>query len=497
MDNHVTSAKILEETLEHIAPLPSQQGYAKTLASIFAMHIHRNELIDDGFSPDGLPATSALVVAPTGQGKTFLLRKMAETLGLNVIIIDCSTVAAEGWKGLSLSQRLAANLEEVDDTRTFERSVIMFDEFDKLRRWGTQQDQGNSMANILQMFNNGKVALEVRRETKHVDISRFTVLFGGAFEGLDDIIRERVCPKPKIGFSSESTARPMSTADLLEQATIEDLSKYGMMQELLGRIGTILSIPQLGKEDYRQLLNAQKGSVRNRYEDYFRNLYGVTFELTDAAVECIAAQCMRAQTGARAATPLVDAWMRGAISAVEQDNDICKVVLDARDSGCYVRYERGQREYAFRNPGRLEVEQNLPWHIVKAKDPSGIVKKLLRYYRNANGQAEIMPQLESFLECSMRYLLLHTRTSERNFNSIEMLARATKRWNKESAYDIIMSDAKINLSPEYRAYDKAYNPCIQQNLVSALRDIMVYLHGMHGVCRVKFELIDTNTYPRV
>lgn len=84
MKNEITTESIYQMTLQHVAPLPSQAAYAHNLASIFSMHIHRNELIDNGLSPDELPAPSALVVAPTGQGKTFLVRKMAECLNLHV-----------------------------------------------------------------------------------------------------------------------------------------------------------------------------------------------------------------------------------------------------------------------------------------------------------------------------------------------------------------------------------------------------------------------------
>lgn len=103
-----TTEKIYQRTMQQVAPLPSQAAYARNLATIISMHIHRNQLIDDGVSPDELPAPSAVVVAPTGQGKTYLIRKMTECVGLNTIIVDCGTLAAEGWKGISLSQRLAA-----------------------------------------------------------------------------------------------------------------------------------------------------------------------------------------------------------------------------------------------------------------------------------------------------------------------------------------------------------------------------------------------------
>ena len=86
----VTTAEILEKVKDHVAPLPSQEGYMKSLAGLLAMHLNRNRLIDDGYAPDDLPVPSAIVVAPTGQGKTFLLRKMVKTLDLNLITVDCS-----------------------------------------------------------------------------------------------------------------------------------------------------------------------------------------------------------------------------------------------------------------------------------------------------------------------------------------------------------------------------------------------------------------------
>ena len=98
MSTPMTSQQILDKVLaESIAPLPSQAGYAKALAEIFSLHLRKNILMDDGFSPDELPSLSSLVVAPTGQGKTFLLRKMTECLGINLITVDCSTPVAENY----------------------------------------------------------------------------------------------------------------------------------------------------------------------------------------------------------------------------------------------------------------------------------------------------------------------------------------------------------------------------------------------------------------
>ena len=480
---------ILRRTMQHVAPLPSQADYARALASIFSMHIHRNQLIDDGIAADELPAPSAVVVAPTGQGKTFLVRKMAQHLGLNIITVDCGTLSAEGWKGVSMSQRLSAAYREAKDKNTFAQSILFLDEIDKLRLWDTHNDQGNAMNSILQMFNSGTVAVDLGKETRHISISRFTVLLGGAFQGLDKIIEERVCPKVPIGFGS-SVSEKKTTAELMQEVTMADLVKYGLMPELLGRIGTILSIPPLGMEDYRQLLNADAGSLRTKYHNYLTGSYSVDFLITEAAVDAIARKCIGAITGARAVNPLINDLMRNAIAAVESDDSICHVVLDAEGDNCFLTYEPGAREYCFRDPARLQSQEQLRWHTVRANNIPAMVRKLCRYYRNAEGKQDVPQQLNDFLSCAVTYLHRECHPSEFCFDSLEKLARATCRDEHPKArspFDVIMQDARTAVPYEmYQRFSTAYNRTTTANLTDALRTIMRYIQAHHGTCRVRF-----------
>ena len=480
----ITASRIMEDLLKRVAPLPSQAAYAQSLASIFSMHIHRNELIDDGFSPDELPAPSAVVVAPTGQGKTFLIRKMAECLNLNVITVDCSTLTPEGWKGSALSQRLSAAKSSAKSERIFLRSILFLDEVDKLAK---DTHPVNAMTNLLQLFNNGCVSSDNGKTTETIDVSRFTILLGGAFVGLEDIIRERVCPKPKIGFNYDTPNEKLTKAELMQLATPADLTRFGIMPELMGRIGTVLTIAPLGVEDYRQLLNAESGSLRRKYHNYLLNLHGVSFEIADSGVEMLARACMKSQTGARAATPLVNDLMRGAIVAVENELSISKVVLDADADGCCIRYEHGLRKYAFHDPQRA-FPNELPAHTVKANTTDSLTRKLCRYYRNARGDLSVLPTLEAYLRCTLVYMLNHLRPAEYTFDSLEKLARNTHRHNEKSPYDIIMSDARLHISPTYRNFDKLYTSWTQQNLIAALQIIMNYIQGRHGTCRMWFQV---------
>ena len=219
----VTTAQILEKVRGQVAPLPSQAGYMKNLAGLLAMHINRNLLIDAGYAADTLPVPSAIVVAPTGQGKTFLLRKMVQAMGLNLITVDCSTLVGESYKGVSLSQRIAGAMEAAKDEKTFHQSVLFFDEADKLCRSGSQYASG--MTAILQMFNAGSIVINKDdRTAKSVDVSRFMVILGGAFVGLEDIVRERVCPRSKIGFDASATDYK-TDAECMMAVTTDDLEK--------------------------------------------------------------------------------------------------------------------------------------------------------------------------------------------------------------------------------------------------------------------------------
>lgn len=329
-----------KKTGKVVAPLPSQAGYLKDLAVILAMHINRNTLIDQGHKPDELPTASAIVVAPTGQGKTFLLKKMAECMELNVIVVDCATLVGESYKGVSLSQRIAGAMDEARDEYSFSRSIIFFDEVDKLCKGGSGASTG--MTSILQLFNRGSVVINKDdRSSKSIDVSRFAILMGGAFVGLEDIIKERVCPKVKIGFSMNEQEN-IRNQNWLSMTTAKDLCRYGLMMELLGRVGTILTIPPLGMGDYRQLLNAESGSLKNKYDNYLHGLYGVRLQIAEGGVDAMARACMKASdAGARAAEPLLGGLMRGAIERVERDDNISGVIVDAENDRACVRYERG------------------------------------------------------------------------------------------------------------------------------------------------------------
>lgn len=157
----MSADEIFEKAMATMAPLPSQESCARDLAAIFSFHLAKVELVDAGFSPDELPQQHAIMVAPTGSGKTYLLRHIAKACGVNVIFMDGSSMSRDGWKGASFGQQLLAAKNALPDPDVFSHSVVFVDEVDKMRLYGDRNDAGNVMDNLLRLFNAGEVAVEI------------------------------------------------------------------------------------------------------------------------------------------------------------------------------------------------------------------------------------------------------------------------------------------------------------------------------------------------
>lgn len=479
----VTTTEILEKVKDHIAPLPSQEGYMKSLAGLLAMHMNRNTLIDDGYAPDDLPVPSAIVVAPTGQGKTFLLRKMVKTLDLNLIMVDCSTLVGENYKGVSLSQRIAGAMEAAKNEKSFHQSVLFLDEADKLCRGSNQHSSG--MTAILQLFNGGSVMISKDdRKAQSVDVSRFLIILAGAFVGLEEIVRARLCPRPKIGFDAGMAVRK-AEAEYLQEVTADDLEKFGLMRELLGRVGTILVLPPLGLEDYRFLLNTEAGGVAEKYKTYLLEIYGAQFAISEAATEYLAQKSLRSSAGARAVFPLMNDLMRSVVERVEKGG-IRGVILDVEDDSVVIRYEYGE-------PAELEVQKKetsgeMPWHTIRAKNTDMLVRKLCRYCRNAGANPYVLEQLEVFLACAIPYLYHTCREEDFEFASLEKLGNVTRREGSSSTFEIMMVQSIYVTPVAYKRLREKYTVWMVRNVISGLEYISGYLLSKHGTNRIRFKI---------
>lgn len=472
MNRLYTTDEIIQIASETIAVLPSQVTYLRDLAAILSGHLRRTQLIGQGFEPCQLPNFSALIVAPTGTGKTYLLKRLTTRLGINLIVLDCSTLAREGWKGTSIAQQLIAARESVD-AETFASSIVFLDEFDKLRNWGSALDQGSPVDNLLKLMEEPTVTAEVNREITTVDIRKMSFLFGGAFQSHDllKIITDRVSPKAAIGFSAESS-QPLTGEELLRQVTLEDISAYGFPMELCGRIGTILTIEPLKEEDYKQLLTSPNDSAISRYDTYLHHAFGVTLSITDRAVSAICTQAIADGTGARAITPLVDKPMRTALAQVERDTSINKVVLDAGNGTCFPSYLHGTKALV------NETVSDLFSELFRSMDVKKVAERLKDFYISGHGDPKFTPELNPFLDCALFYLRHFAPPEDFCWVSLEKLANTLPRGETTSAWDILMEDAATGRRPQaetlmeyYRAFMLRRSEASAQHISKALATI--------------------------
>lgn len=473
MDNKILTAdEIYQLALTKIAPLPCQESYLRELSAIVAFHIRRNALIDKGFQPSELPHQSGIVVAPTGAGKTFLLRELAKMLDLNTIIIDSSSVSRDGWKGSSFGQQLLASKKECKNLKKWEASLVFFDEIDKARLYNTHNDQANVQDNLLQLFNYGTISVENGdRVAENLYVGRFTVIMGGAFSGLEKIIERRIAPKTAIGFMNREVEKSKEDIDFMQYASIADLEKFGIKRELLARVGSIITINPMKENDYRVLLTAENGSIQRRYRDYFTHSSGVDFMISDAAVQYLCNFCKKASTGARAVNPAINDVMRKAIIEVDRDPSINKVILNADDAGCVLQYEHGERKGESLTQ---KVRYSAPY-MLRARDIESMTENLYSFYEAC---PHTMPKMELvvFLKLALNYLKNYTRFSDFCYESLEKLAQATEKSAKEhtSTFDIMITD--VIKKPEhdevfdtlYEEFNNCWTPDYTHNLIEAL-----------------------------
>lgn len=489
----MTADEIFDKAMATMAPLPSQESCARDLAAIFSFHITKMELMDAGFAADELPQQHAIMVAPTGVGKTYLLRHIAQVCNVNVIFMDGSSVTRDGWKGVSFGQQLWTAKNALKDDEKYARSIVFVDEVDKMRTHKGHSEAGNVMDNFLQLFNGGQVNVELEgRQIETIDVSRFTVIMGGAFAGLEEIIRRRMAPKASVGFTSASTTNiHLDDRTILHHATPEDLQEYGIKKELIARIGCILHINPLEVEDYRRLLTAEVGSVRANYRNYFSHGFGVDFDISDEAIRQIAEQCSKTTTGARAVTPIVNKAMRSAVAEVGKDRTINKVILTANDDGCLAQYEHGARTLSSITDCFCGGEP----YCINVGSISSMVNHLFRVYNAVGCNLDFSREFKLFIQMTLTYLFENCRESERTFDSLCKLARTTDKAAGDalSPYEIIISDYlqrpdhNPSMDKWFNDFRRTWTKATARKLSRALTTIRRHLMQKHKCSTIIFR----------
>lgn len=444
---NVTAAEI-RLSAENLAPLESQKEYRHRLSEFIRMHNARVYALDTGIKHAALPTNSMLIIAQTGCGKSYTATRLAEAAGVDLITIDCSSLTRAGYKGCNLSDLLNSAYKDAKDKERFSRSIILFDEADKLYLDGTE---GNPQVNFLKLFD-GSITSENRSygSCQAIDTTRMSFLFAGAFCGLDEIVRRRLKPTRSIGFRTEA-AEEVEDGDLMAMATMADIKEYGFMEELLGRIGTLCYIPPLTPADYRTLIKGSSGSTICRCNNLLQGS-GVTMDITDSACAYIAREAGKSALGARAVEPIVFGELRKALCHIDEDTGINHISLACRNDRLALRYSRGLRIY----PEGMEPKEKLPTppdvsiasYLTSQEGIDELCTLALNIFDKPRTKAE--KTLDAYLRCTLLFMSTLGQEKDKVLSSLSKLADTTERTptSKTTVYDRIITEKLKKTYPD-------------------------------------------------
>ena len=313
------------------------QDYAKKVISV-AVYNHYKRVATNTMDDIEIEKSNMLMIAPTGCGKTYLVKTLARLLEVPLAITDATSLTEAGYIGDDIESVVSKLLAAADnDVERAEMGIIFIDEIDKIakKKETTSRDvSGESVQQgMLKLLEGAEVEVPVGANSKNAMVPLTTVntrnilfICGGAFPDLDDIIKQRLMKKTSIGYEADLKDKFNNDKDLIKKVTIEDLKKFGMIPEFLGRLPIIYTLDALDKDMYIKILKEPKNAILKQYQKLLA-LDEVDLEFDDGALEAIAEKAMEKDTGARALRAIIEEFMLDIMYEIPKDENIGRVTI--------------------------------------------------------------------------------------------------------------------------------------------------------------------------